>query len=118
MEFAVILFIVVILFNVINSLVKQDKARQGSPPGRTGFSGHGTVEPPWAGEGKSLEWVEEPADGGGEAVPLQHVAEKAPAAEKAAVATSLMDMLRKKDQLVAGFIFHEILAPPRGLRRR
>jgi hypothetical protein len=40
------------------------------------------------------------------------------APEAAAVLPDLVEMLRQKDRLVAGFIFHELLERPRSLRRR
>jgi hypothetical protein len=133
MEFFMILFVMIIIFNVINTVIQKAKESQAPPVRVVRVSPPGLsdtpppvirrvreeppqlpAEPEWAGEGKTLEWQ------GYEPVTLaaaqQHGSEGE--AISAAVAANLVKVLHNKDDLVAAFIFHEILERPRGMQRR
>lgn len=81
----------------------------------------GKSEPAWAGEGKSLMWHEEDSGqptGRSNPPPVWTDHDSGTAPEAEAVMPDLVEMLRQKDRLVAGFIFHEILERPRSLQKR
>lgn len=130
-----ILFVVLIVFNVINGMIqKAREAAQPPPPLRVVRKGPPNLagapqersrrdreerpqlpgEPAWAGEGKTLE--RHGYDSDKISAPLQLQAEEAACA--AAVTNRLEKVLNHKDDLVAAFIFHEILLRPRSMQRR
>ncbi len=134
MEFIAILFIIITVFNVINTAIQ--KARQSGPaqparvvrktrpqglgenrdrPRRGGAKRlQAPAEPEWSGEGETLMWRGEDIKA---APPLQQVDGESDT-RAAAVSGSLARILRDPDNLVAAFIFHEIMDRPLSLRRR
>lgn len=133
MEFFMILFVVIIVFNVINTVIQKAKGSQPepvrvvrvSPPGLSDTPPprirrvreeppEPPAEPERAGEGKTLEW--HGYDSVAIADAQQYKAEDE--ASNAAVTANLTKMLSSKDDLVAAFIFHEILERPRSMKRR
>lgn len=134
MENIWVLFLVIAVFNVISTMIKKAKESQQAPPVRVvrvSPPGLGDTPPPvrmriseerpkppkepeWTGEGKTLEWHEFDAVEVAEAV--QHGGEDE--AANTAVTANLTKMLSSKDDLVAAFIFHEIMERPRSMQRR
>lgn len=131
MEFIVIVIIVVILFNVIGSLSRQ--GGRTAPPGRTGRPGPAPetrreprlfvdeisrsrhAGPLPSGEGTSREG---PGLNSPKSLPVE-TPHAAPEGEDApGVVLGLQNMLQRKDDLIAAFIFHEILEKPRSMQRR
>jgi hypothetical protein len=134
MEFFVILVIVMVAFNAINTVIQKARQAQQAPPVRVVRVSPPELsdkpperlrrireerpkpseEPEWAGEGKTLEW--HGYDPVAIAEAQQHGEEDE--ASNTAVTANLTKILHNKDDLVAAFIFHEILEKPRAMQRR
>ena len=122
MEFFIILIVVVVLFNLIGSLFTREQRKQ-APAARPVPSRFRVVydepeafrrEPAGTGtapEGKPAA----PVSGPDRQVPRE---ESLPAGDTGTAATNLQRTFSDSNRLVAGFVFNEILQPPRGLRRR
>ncbi len=132
MEFLMILFVLIIVFNVINTAIQKAKGNQPervvrvSPPGLSDIPPERIrrvreerPQPPEvperAGEGKTLG--RHGYDSVAVAAEAQRHGEE-DEASNTAVTTNLTKLLSSKDDLVAAFIFHEILERPRSMQRR
>lgn len=122
MEFFVILIVVVVLFNLIGSLMGKGQQKQ-APVNRPGPPPHRfrvTYEEPDRYKEREQPVQAAPVMEEKAAVEPERPVmppENRPAADTGKVAASVQQLFVESDRLVAGFIFNEIMQPPRGLRR-
>jgi len=116
------LFLLIAIINLVNNAVKRARSHEESrrSPGRS----RPAMQSRPAGSQSRLE-KSRPGDAKTE-LPLSpaHLPEKKaesglqPSAQKGAVPVNVARIFTEKDQLLAAFIFHEVLGPPRSLRPR